>query len=324
MSFPTTGLIDAFAYGVGGLNGVGNWTGPVGGFGNNLRIGDIVTQTINSGAGVAGADYLTTTYGPDVEAYADIVNVDTTTNIARLMVRMQNPSSVGTRSNYDVQIVGSTWTIGRTVNNSRTVLGTFTQAVAAGDKFGISVIGSTITAWWRDHTSGLWSVIGTDTDSTITGAGNIGVEIQGGTWVLDNLSGGSAAQSFGAGKIPSGATLRGGTPANVATNLIASGKIFSRAYGSGTYGEGTYGGSSIVHGAASIVTATPSQSLASGKIPSAAIVRGALINRIGTIVLDAGKILSSATVRGSSILISLQPDEAMDVLVLTPDIPNQL
>lgn len=199
--FPTTGLLDNFdSYAAGTLNAKGNWLAPLGGGGSAVQVGGNVAHTINP-LTTACTAYLTPNYGPDCEAYATIVQHDTQnpTSNMRIMVRVQNPTSATIRSQYQVNVQGNgTWKIEKCINNNTTALATFTQAVANGDKFGISVVGQLITAWWWDATDSTWHVVGTYTDEAadkITAAGKIGLWLGGtagdSTMTIDDVSGGT-------------------------------------------------------------------------------------------------------------------------------------
>lgn len=204
--FPTAGILDNFdssAYNAaGGLAGVGNWLGPLGAWGTTVRHGDNALHTINPTNGASSA-YLSPNYGPDVEAYASIVTLDTVnpTNYMRIACRIQNPTSSTTRSQYQVNVLANgTWKLERVTNNTTNLLATFTQTVVNGDKFGISVIGQVLTAWWYDSAGDhAWHVVGTHTDEStdkITVAGKIGLLLQGTAgekmMTLDNVGGGTA------------------------------------------------------------------------------------------------------------------------------------
>ncbi len=85
-------------------------------------------------------------FGPDSEAYATITTLST--DAIRMCARMTNPTT-SQRSGYCVQATGNTWSIRRIDNGTATQLGAVaTQTVAAGSRFGITVVGTTITAWY--------------------------------------------------------------------------------------------------------------------------------------------------------------------------------
>lgn len=197
---PSLGVIDAFAYGgtVGGLAGVtGNWAIP-GGTATGLRYADHGAGTVNPTAALCGCYYTAATYGPDCECIADMTAVDTvgTTNVIRVVARMQNPTSATIQSRYQVAAsANGTWLIQKVINNATSTLATLSQAIATGDKIAIQCVGSSIKAWWYDGAGAAWHLVGKVTDTDISAAGNMGLYLQGsGTstaWTADNFAGGT-------------------------------------------------------------------------------------------------------------------------------------
>jgi hypothetical protein len=70
----------------------------------------------------------------------------------------------------------------------------FTTIPAAGDDFGISCIGSTISGWYRPA-AGSWTLIGSVVDTAVTGTGYIGwwTDSTDKAWVFDDFGGGNAS-----------------------------------------------------------------------------------------------------------------------------------
>ena len=94
-------------------------------------------------------------FGPDSEAYATITTPGT--DAIRICARMTNPTT-SQRSGYCVQATGNTWSIRRIDNGTATQLGAVaTQTVAAGSRFGITVVGTTITAWYAPSATAAWT-----------------------------------------------------------------------------------------------------------------------------------------------------------------------
>jgi hypothetical protein len=94
----------------------------------------------------------------------------------RICARMTNVASTK-RSGYCVQVVGSTWTIRRIDTGAAVQLGaTVNQTVAAGARLAITVIGSTIKAWYSPTPTGAWTLLITSTDSTYATAGYLAIE----------------------------------------------------------------------------------------------------------------------------------------------------
>lgn len=59
-----------------------------------------------------------------------------------------------------------------------------------GDSFGLSAVGSLLTAWYLPNGSAVWQAYGSVTDTTFSGAGRIGMQIED-PFTIDNLRGGT-------------------------------------------------------------------------------------------------------------------------------------
>ena len=113
-------------------------------------------------------------FGPDSEAYLTVKTLSA--DAVRVCARMTNPTNTK-RSGYCVQLSGNSWTIRRIDSGAATQLGAApTQTVAAGARIGITVIGSTITAWYSSSPTAAWTQIASRTDTTYQGSGYIAVE----------------------------------------------------------------------------------------------------------------------------------------------------
>lgn len=187
MAFPTTSVLETFT----GTNGTNppnaNWSavGPLA----NLQI-----QSNQAAAFVLGnedADYWNPgTFGPDCEAFItvatlDAADLDTCGVVARL-----DPAAL---NGYLSVAHSANITIERLDGGASTTLATFTQAFSNGDSIGIQIIGSALTAWYKSG-AGAWVSLGSTTDSTYTGTGNIGAFINSNaltsTTRMDNFGGG--------------------------------------------------------------------------------------------------------------------------------------
>lgn len=174
-----------------------------------LDTGSNVIQVISNVArdNVSDADihsYWTaaSSIGPDVEAYMDIVTLDSANgDIDRLGViaRVQQPGG----STWDGYITITTINdtdkveIFEVTNDSATQLGADISAtINAGDKFGIQCIGTAIDAY--GDTGGGWSSLGSRTDSTHSSAGYVA-----NLWRDDSFSSNwEELDNFYAGTIP--------------------------------------------------------------------------------------------------------------------------
>lgn len=145
----------------------------------------------------ANNQYLTAIEGPDCEAYADVVTVPGAGIAIILYIRIINPGSAGNDSGYRLTVVAntSTWNIQRVDANVNTTIATSSTAFASGDSFGISCVGSLITAY-RKPSGGSWGSVTSVTDATYGGPGVIGLGITNQTAVVDNLGGGTIPNQF--------------------------------------------------------------------------------------------------------------------------------
>lgn len=201
MSFPTTGVLEAFA---GALAAPPNasWT----------RIGGLTADIQRNGSGVgknnsasaAGGDYWNpATFGLASEVFCTVVTLPTTTlKRTTLYLLTANPGSTTLRNGYMLEwtfVTGAgndTWTIQRVDNNVKTQLGSTLTGndIAAGDKIGIGIDASSlITAYTT--VAGVWTPLSlTFTDATYTSPGNVGfstVDFSGGTMTIDDFGGGT-------------------------------------------------------------------------------------------------------------------------------------
>jgi hypothetical protein len=132
------------------------------------------------------------TFGPDSEAYATVASYSGSDTI-RIGARVTG-GGTSSYSGYFVSIsTTGAWSIIRITNGGSpvTLKSGVTQTLSSGDRIGIQVIGSVVTAW-HDTGSGWQQVMSYDTsgDATkYTGAGNVAVEFRSST--IDDFGGGT-------------------------------------------------------------------------------------------------------------------------------------
>jgi hypothetical protein len=168
------------------------------------------------------------TFGPDSEAYVTVANY-AKNDLIRIGARVTNAGTT-THSGYYVSISATgLWSIIRIDNGSATpvTLASVTQPIASGDKVGIRIVGSVVTAL-RFTTAGGWvSELSYDTSGDsirYTGAGRLAVEFK--TSTLDDFGGGTLVQN-----VP---------PANTAPPVISGSPIENQTL---TATTGTWTGS---------------------------------------------------------------------------------
>jgi len=196
MAFPTTSILSSFTGadedpisegGAWGATGIRTSTSP----------GRKVSGEFARAAAVTtGFDGIwNTSFAADQEAFVTYSVLSGSGSRPVVYARIQNEgtSSVVAYNFGYVQAAG-TWRFFR-LNNL-----TFTQVggdhagadLAAGDSFGISVIGTTLEGWFK-AAGGSWVSLGTETDTNIAGAGKIGIQLQ------NNLN--MRVDEFGGGEI---------------------------------------------------------------------------------------------------------------------------
>lgn len=117
-----------------------------------------------------------TNYGPDCEAFFSIPTVDAASDFT-ITVRVGGTLANPNGYTFKAFPGGSQGFIKRIDAGSETTLGaafTVNTTFAAGEKFGLSAVGTTLTAYY--FTGGVWTVAATRTDATYTGAGAIAFE----------------------------------------------------------------------------------------------------------------------------------------------------
>jgi hypothetical protein len=133
-----------------------------------------------------------TTYGPDSEVYVTVATAGTSSE-CDLYARVSTISS-GTFDGYHMACSHNTNNVVLTridAGVASAALATFAQAIANGDSVGMSIIGTTITAWYKAG-AGAWTSLGTATDSTYGAAGYLVLEAGNNTWTFTNFGGGTA------------------------------------------------------------------------------------------------------------------------------------
>lgn len=192
MAFPTTGTLDDFNRANEQPVG-GGWNAtPI--YNPGIATLQIVANQLTRDAGGISGQYWNTQFGPDMECYATLAADPQPIHI--LYVRAQN---VGTTSldGYVLTVFSDgsrRIRVSRETDGSDTLLDSFSEsgAFSAGDKIGISVVGSTITGYWNLGGAG-WVQKVQATDTTYIGNGYIGVVIESGagTMGLDDFGGGT-------------------------------------------------------------------------------------------------------------------------------------
>jgi acid phosphatase type 7 len=170
-SFPTTGVLDSFARGAGGLGS--SWQSP-----GLVDPGTVSIAssglTIGSAAGASSATWSAASFAADQEAYLTIPTLPAAGDFIQVAGRLNTLSTSGI-SCYFLRVTPSTstWDLRKKINGANsTSIRTFTAPLNAGDAIGLQLTGTTLTAY-RKPAGGSWSAIGSTTDSAITTGGYI-------------------------------------------------------------------------------------------------------------------------------------------------------
>lgn len=190
-AFPTTPVLDAFedtesptmtGWGKGYSSVLGEWES------------DSTNATVNGTDNGFCHNYWLTAYDSDSEAYFTLVTLPDDGGIAYLGIRIVDIGALEPDF-YELDINrddggGDTVDIERVDDGSATNLDTFSVTLTAGDSFGISAIGSTISAWQKTS-AGSWTLLGSVVDATYSAGGFINMFTDNATTEVDNFGGGT-------------------------------------------------------------------------------------------------------------------------------------
>lgn len=190
-SFPTTPILDNANRSDENPLTNSRWSSPSYGSFANLKVSsNTIKQAVTAGSD--GLMYWNTgNFGADEEVYVTISAISTTDNFVLLGARY---TSTGNGYKIDWQ-APSRIRVFRDDAGVRTQLGAdITQTVVAGDSIGFSIIGSTITVWYK-AAAGSWTSLGTRTDATYSAGGRL----QLGQWLSADVA--STIDDFGGGTV---------------------------------------------------------------------------------------------------------------------------
>ena len=185
MAFPTTSLLDDFNRANNTSSLGASWTPTIeSGF---TSLGILSNQCYaNSGF---QDNYWNTSFAADQEAW--VTQPALGGGISHLLARINTPG--GAYNAYAIESDGGGGTfLGKILGGGAVtdISGGTGQTVANGDSFGLACIGNQISHWYKPA-AGAWTLVVTATDSSITGAGNLGLQIRGTPGpTFDNFGGG--------------------------------------------------------------------------------------------------------------------------------------
>jgi hypothetical protein len=149
------------------------------------RTGNQVTST---GATTGESYWTPDLFGPDLAAYVTVATLPGSGDSARIYARGQQMGGANTWDGYSLRWQNQATPqlfIDRILNNGITNLATPNQALTAGDKIGIVLVGSMIESWV--FRSGAWSMVSQVFDSTYPNAGSVALGCRNTTGRLDDF-----------------------------------------------------------------------------------------------------------------------------------------
>lgn len=202
MPFPSTAVLDSFTRADEGPPPSASWADKIlSADSNGLKVSG--NQLVPGGAPTVPASsyWSAETFGPDVEVFCTIATPPTTAGAnPSLWARLATPGVAGTTDGYRLSAsaaagaANDTLLLQRYDNDTPTSLGATINIGAdwaAGDGFGMTIIGSTITVYYKPA-AGDWTALTTRDDSTYAAAGFIGVRIATDTTIaVDDFGGGT-------------------------------------------------------------------------------------------------------------------------------------
>jgi hypothetical protein len=193
MAFPTTSIISSFTgpdedpLSEGGIWTVGAGVGINGINGSQERISN------QAGARSGNAIYNVSTFGPNTESYATLPVLPTNgAGATYCYARLSALSATANGYSVDWRVTGGTNTMRllRYDAGSGTSLGSWTQALSAGDAIGLEIIGSSLQAYV--FSGGSWAPVQSPvTDGTYSAAGYVGFGITDVNARVDDFGGGT-------------------------------------------------------------------------------------------------------------------------------------
>lgn len=205
MSFPTTSVITSFTGGdEAPLSEGATWAGPIqSGVNQPRRVSNAVANP-TSGSGQGQSAYASVN-AADLEAFATVSVLPIAGDNVDVWVRIKSPNTGSAKGYYAWYTTGTGWRVYRfeAPGTFVQVGGTDATAMSAGEKIGCEVIGTTVRA--LHYTGGAWVQRVSGTDSAVTGAGQIGLEIYGALTSaaarLDDFGGGAVVTGPPAGSL---------------------------------------------------------------------------------------------------------------------------
>lgn len=169
--------------------------------------------TRSGDAAAASESVWNTSFSADQEVYTTIQRLGSSGQEIDLYLRITNNATSNVRGllmAYELGAGTANWQWYWLNNTTYTAIGASvsTQLISAGDSIGAAAYGSTLESWYK-AAAGSWTLLGSRSDTNITGSGNLGIYITAGSnFEGGNFGGGALAadsDDFPAGVVGRGA-----------------------------------------------------------------------------------------------------------------------
>ncbi len=174
----------------------GNWSGPW----NSTNQCQLASNALIEFGDPASSYWSAATFGPDVEVGATVPSGPGSYGQTFILgCRITTPGAT-TWVGYSLEVDGVPsdcyWRLYSRNGTTKVLIADATMVtMAAGDKFGLSAVGTLITSYV--FKSGAWASVNSATNSVATGAGYIGAGFAGYTATLDDFRGQTLAAAGG-------------------------------------------------------------------------------------------------------------------------------
>jgi hypothetical protein len=192
LNAPSTAVLDNFNRSNEGPPPSANWSR---GYMNLLGQWEVSGNqaTVDSLTNGAAHNYWNVGTFGDSEVHAKITTLPTSGSVG-MTLRMVDLGGL-TPDGYILGIDSDGCAIRRYDDGTSSVLASFGFAVSAGDSFGLSAVGSTLTAYYKSG-AGEWTALGSVTDDTYSTAGYISLATDNADVVVDDFGGGTVPNYF--------------------------------------------------------------------------------------------------------------------------------
>jgi hypothetical protein len=197
MAFPTTPVLDPFTRANENPLANGSWASLTPFDGGGMKLVSNTARSSIADGSWAGSYWSAGNFGPDTEVFVTVVTKPATNgHVFDLYVR-GNSGDLTNFPSYSLEYSRQAGTdafkfIRYDVGSSTQLGSTMNQEVSNGDAIGLSVVGTTLTAWYK-ASGGSWASLGTTTDGTYAGSGKIAFDSNDASGAMDDFGGGTLA-----------------------------------------------------------------------------------------------------------------------------------